>query len=200
MHDDSFIFAIFLVFTGAALFATLALYARQALIVSYIILGMILGPWGLGWVSDANLISSISHIGIMFLLFLLGLDLPLGKLYKLVGETTRVTGISSVIFFVLGVAVAWWFGYTWLEQIIVGAALMFSSTIIGLKLLPTTVLHHRHTGEVIISILLLQDLIAIIILLCLQLYAGQQTGWVGVGLLVISLPILKASIFPFYMS
>lgn len=190
MHDDSFIFAIFLVFTGAALFATLALYARQALIVSYIVLGMMLGPWGLGLVTDPELISSISHIGIMFLLFLLGLDLPLGKLYKLVGETTRVTGISSMLFFVLGVAVAWWFGYAWLEQLIVGAALMFSSTIIGLKLLPTTVLHHRHTGEVIISILLLQDLVAIVILLCLQLYAGEQTGWLAVGLLVVSLPIL----------
>lgn len=190
MHDDSFIFAIFLVFTGAAVFATLALYARQALIVSYIVLGMILGPWGLGLVTDANLISGISHIGIMFLLFLLGLDLPLEKLYKLVGETTRVTGISSVIFFLLGVGVAWLFGYALLEQLIVGAALMFSSTIIGLKLLPTTVLHHRRTGEVIISILLLQDLIAIVILLCLQLYAGEQTGWISVGLLVVSLPVL----------
>lgn len=190
MHNDGFIFAIFLVFTGAALFATLALYARQALIVSYIVLGMILGPWGLGWVDDAELISSISHIGIMFLLFLLGLDLPLGKLFKLVGETTRVTGISSAVFCLLGVAVSWWFGYTLIEQLIVGAALMFSSTIIGLKLLPTTVLHHRHTGEVIISILLLQDLIAIVILLCLQLYAGDHSGWLGIGLLVVSLPVL----------
>ena len=43
---------------------------------------------------------------------------------------------------------------------IIGAAMMFSSTIIGIKLLPTTVLHHQHTGEIMISILLLQDLLA----------------------------------------
>ena len=70
MHGDAFVFAIFLVFTGAAVFATLALFARQALIVSYIVLGMLLGPWGLGLVTDPDMISGISHIGIMFLLFL----------------------------------------------------------------------------------------------------------------------------------
>ena len=47
---------------------------------------------------------------------------------------------------------------------------MFSSTIIGVKLLPTTTLHHAHTGEIVISILLLQDLIAIVTLLLLEGY------------------------------
>ena len=51
-----------------------------------------------------------------------------------------------------------------------GIALMFSSTIIGVKLMPTTSLHHRHTGQMIISVLLIQDLMAIIVLLLLQGY------------------------------
>ena len=67
---------------------------------------------------------------------------------------------------------------------------MFSSTIISLKLLPTTVLHHRHTGEVIISVLLLQDVIAIISLLVLQsLDKGDIPTWEMI-VLALSLPLL----------
>ena len=66
-------FSIFLIFTGAAILATLALYTRQAVIVAYIVLGVILGPWGMGLVDDPELIADISHIGIVFLLYLLGL-------------------------------------------------------------------------------------------------------------------------------
>ena len=65
---------------------------------------------------------------------------------------------------------------------------MFSSTIIGLKLLPTTVLHHRHTGEVIISVLLLQDLIAIAVMLWLGSQADASSTFGDVAMIIISLP------------
>jgi len=55
--------------------ATIALFTRQALLVSYIVLGTLLGPSALGIVNDANLVRELSHIGIIFLLFLMGLDL-----------------------------------------------------------------------------------------------------------------------------
>ena len=64
-------FSIFLIFTSAAIFATVALYARQAMIVAYILLGLLLGPWGVALITDAKLISEISNIGIIFLLYLL---------------------------------------------------------------------------------------------------------------------------------
>ena len=67
---------------------------------------------------------------------------------------------------------------------------MFSSTIIGLKLLPTTVLHHRHTGEVIISVLLLQDLIAIVVLLAFQAVSSESNTLVELAKLVVLLPAL----------
>ena len=69
---------------------------------------------------------------------------------------------SSAIFLGLGCAVARLFGFGVTDALITGAAMMFSSTIIGIKLLPTTVLHHRHIGELMIGLLLLQDLLAII--------------------------------------
>jgi Kef-type K+ transport system membrane component KefB len=67
---------------------------------------------------------------------------------------------------------------------------MFSSTIIGLKLLPTTVLHHKHAGEVIVSILLLQDLIAIIVLVTLKSWGKENTALTDIGFLILRLPLL----------
>lgn len=199
MQQDPFVFTIFLIFTGAAIVATIALYARQALLVAYILLGVLLGPSVFGLVSDPVLIKQISHVGIMFLLFLLGLNLPLAKLIPLIQKTTLITGLSSLLFAFIGVVVGWSFGFNFIECLIIGASLIFSSTIIGLKLLPTTVLHHKRTGEIIISILLIQDLIAIIILLLLQTTAqtaGQGSlPWLEIALRIAALPLLIASAY-----
>ncbi|MGE5240665.1 MAG: cation:proton antiporter [Bacteroidota bacterium] len=187
MPSESPLYVVFLIFTGAAVFATLALYARQALIVSYIVLGVVMGPSALGWVSDAPLIKSVGDIGIMFLLFLLGLNMHPQKLVKLLGSASLVTGISAFIFGAIGALAGFLFGFTALESFIVGGGLMFSSTIVGLKLLPTTILHHRHTGEIMISILLLQDMIAIVLLLLLQAGAGGHALLVNIGSLALAL-------------
>ncbi len=173
IHDHLFI--IFLIFAGAALFSTLALYARQSLLVTYILVGMLLGPSGLGLVADPKLITDMSEVGIIFLLFLLGTNLPPQKLLHLFRQTTVVAGISSLVFTAVGFGLALAFGFSPVESLLIGACMMFSSTIIGLKLLPTTVLHHQHTGEIIISILLLQDLIAILILMLLPAH-GTDSG------------------------
>ncbi|MGI9304317.1 MAG: cation:proton antiporter [Gammaproteobacteria bacterium] len=188
MHSDPIVFTIFLIFTGAALFATVALFARQALPVAYIALGVLIGPSGIGLVEDSDVIRQVADIGIMFLLFLLGLNLLPQKLIKLVQETTLVTGVSSLLFAGTGVGLGLFLGFTWIECLIIGAALMFSSTIIGIKLLPTTVLHHKHTGEIITSILLLQDVIAIVILLALQAHGRGDMKALEFAFVALSLP------------
>ncbi len=193
MEHSDIIQSFFLIFTGSALIATLALYARQALIVGYIVLGLLLGPWGVGWVTDAALLQEISDIGIMFLLFLLGIDLMPEQVLKMFGEAVGVTLASSLAFLGLGYGTALLFGFQGIEAWVIGAAAMFSSTIIGLKLLPTTALHHRQTGRVVISILLIQDLIAIVILLLIQ---GSHTGddpLPAMARNLIALPLLLAA-------
>jgi len=180
----------FLIFTGAAVMATLSLFARQAMIIGYILIGLLLGPWGLGFVNDPELVEGISKIGIMFLLYLLGLDLLPQQLWKMLGEALTVTLLSSVVFLLIGFAVGWLFGYAVLESLLLGVVMMFSSTIIGLKLLPTTTLHHKHTGQIIISILLIQDLIAIVVLLLLQGYGKGGNLFVSVVLQLLNLPLL----------
>ena len=187
-HDIEF--SLFLIFTGAAVLATLTLYARQAVIVAYIVLGVILGPWGLGLVDEPELIADISHIGIVFLLYLLGLDLFPQELWKMLGEAMWVTLLSSLLFFAAGFAIALGFSYPVAEAVLIGSIMMFSSTIIGVKLLPTTALHHRRTGQMIISVLLIQDLIAIVILLMLQGYGKNEKLLVDITMQILTLPLL----------
>lgn len=187
MESHPIFFNIFLIFTGAALVATAALFARQAMIVAYIVLGLVLGPSLLGWVSDATLLQKFSDIGIMFLLFLLGLNLHPQKLIALLREATVVTIVSSLIFAATGTLIAYAFGFNLTESFIIGSTLMFSSTIIGLKLTPTTELHHRHTGEIMISILLLQDFIAIILLIFLQASGGTNSLRLNLAMLIVAL-------------
>lgn len=190
MTEQSIEYSIFLIFTGAAVFATIALYARQAMIVAYIALGLIMGPWGLGFVNDPELISDISNMGIIFLLYLLGLDLLPQQLWQMLREAIVVTLASSVIFCIFGFFTGFVFGYELLQAVLIGAVMMFSSTIIGLKLLPTTILHHRHTGQIIISVLLIQDLIAIVILLLLQGYGKGGNLIADIALQLVCLPML----------
>ena len=191
MEHDPILFSIFLIFSGAAVLATAALFARQSMLVSFILLGMLLGPSGIGLVAEPGLIQQFSHVGVIFLLFLLGLNLHPQKLLRLFRTALWVTLASSLLFATAGFGLALAFGFAFMESVVIATACMFSSTIIGLKLLPTTQLHHQHTGEVIISVLLLQDLIAIVLLLLLQAIGAGAAGlaW-NIGMLALALPLV----------
>ena len=163
--------SFFAIFTGAAALAAIALYTRQPLLVAYIVIGCVFGPHVLALVPDARFLQEIGEIGIIFLLFLVGLDLPPSKLKDMLGESVFTALLSSLAFAAIGFGLMLAFRFTLVEAAITGIACMFSSTILGIKLLPTTVLHHRHTGELVISLLLIQDLIAVIALLVVIMIA-----------------------------
>ena len=168
MEHGSLLFPFFLIFSGAALFSTVALYLKQPLLVAYIFLGIAIGPFGLELISDASLLSDIAEFGIIFLLFLLGLDMQPKSLIATLKKTFLVTIASSLIFVALGVATGLFFKFSLTESLVIGFGMIFSSTIIGIKLLPTTVLHQKHMGELMVGILLMQDFIAIFILVFLD--------------------------------
>jgi len=176
-----------LIFSGAAIIATLALYTRQPLLVAYIALGAIVGPYGMKLITDVEVVSEMSRIGIIFLLFLLGLDMQPKALASVLKKATSVALISSASFALSGYALGYAFGFSHVENLIIGMAMMFSSTIIGIKLLPTTVLHHRHTGEMMVGLLLLQDFIAI---LCLMVLLSGNLGEVDLSQLLMTLVAL----------
>ncbi|WP_010598693.1 cation:proton antiporter domain-containing protein [Rickettsiella massiliensis] len=156
--DHSFVFSTFIIFTGAAVLATIALYTRQSLLVAYILLGVLLGPSGLKLVPNITVARGFGDVGIIFLLFLVGLDLTPQEFYRSLRKTALATLVFSALFTTIGFAVGYFFGFALLESLLIGASLIFSSTIIGLKLLPTMALHHKPIGETMISVLLLQDL------------------------------------------
>ncbi|CEG56939.1 cation:proton antiporter [Legionella fallonii] len=198
MHNGSVFYIIFLIFAGAAFLSTLVLYTKQSLLVAYILLGAILGPWGLQLVPNITMVQQIGDIGIVFLLFLLGLHLQPQNLIHMLKEVTWIAIISSVFFAVIAFLIGRAFGLTVTESWVLGASMMFSSTIIGLKLLPTTILHHQHTGEVMISVLLMQDVIAIIILILIN--GAKQGGALSLNdllLVGIALPALCLFAFAF---
>ncbi|MDX1625423.1 MAG: cation:proton antiporter [Wenzhouxiangellaceae bacterium] len=197
MHSDSIIQAITLIFAGAAAIATFALYARQALPVAYIVLGVIVGPWGLGLVPDIEAVEGMAEIGIVFLLFLLGLNLEPRELLRMLREAVFIVVVTSLAFWLTGFAVALLFGLEPLQAVLIGAAVIFSSTIIGLKLLPTSTLHHQRMGEIVIAVLLLQDIVAITLILVIQGFAGTTDPLTQIAMLLVAAPALAAFAFLF---
>lgn len=188
-YSQSVIHIIFLIFAGAAILSTLALLTRQSLLVAYMAIGAILGPWGLKLLKDSALVKQTGDIGIIFLLFLLGLNLQPQNLLHSLRKMSWITFISSFVFFLIGFLISLSF-FDFKTSILIGITMMFSSTIIGLKLLPTTMLHHQHTGELMVSILLLQDIIAIGVLLFLQGIEAHEFSFNSLGLIIIAFPLL----------
>lgn len=194
MHDEV-LMSFFYIFSFGAIIASLALYSRQPLLVAYIFLGGLLGPYGLELISDVDLITQIGSIGIVFLLFLLGLDMQPQALWRVLKQVTHVTLISSLLFALIGYGVARLFDYSEAQSLIIGSAMMFSSTIIGIKLLPTTALHHRHSGELMIGMLLMQDFLAIAVLLLVMSGDVGSGNFVALSSTIISLPALVGACF-----
>lgn len=195
MTDNSILYTIFLIFTGAAVLATVALFARQSLLIAYIAIGLIAGPHVTGLVADPALVADIANVGIIFLLFLLGLNLEPDDLLSLLREATVVTVLSSFTFALTGFVIARVFGFNTIDSIVIGTAMMFSSTIVGLKLLPTSALHHQRMGEIIVSILLLQDIMAVVALLLLEELGHQGSAMLEVAGMLILLPTIVGAAY-----
>jgi Kef-type K+ transport system membrane component KefB len=188
--DSGITFTFAAIFLGAAVLSSLALYARQPIIIAYIALGVALGPYGAGLVSDTDLVSGAGHVGIILLLFLLGLDMKPSALWNSLRQSTLVAVLSTLIFGVAGYAFSRLFSFSHLDSILIGTALVFSSTIIGIKLLPTTVLHHKHLGELMIALLLFQDVIAIVVLVVMESLGGGEYAARDLLMPLITLPLL----------
>jgi len=170
---------------------------KQPLIIGYIISGIILGPFFLNFISGNQTINFFSEIGVALLLFIVGLHLS-PKVIKEVGKISLITGIGQIVFtsiggFLIGIV----FGFSWLVSLYISIALTFSSTIIIMKLLSDKEALEKLYGKISIGFLLVQDLVAIIILIVISSLstAGNPgnillfTSLKGLGIIVILAPI-----------
>ncbi len=156
----------------AAIFAFLARILKQPLIPAYVIAGIVLGPLVLGVIQDVELIKMLSELGIIFLLFIVGVEIKLEKLKK-VGWAAGIGGLFQVgMTFLCGYFVASLLGFNTLNSIYAGLIVAFSSTMIVIKLLADEEEISTLHGRLIIGILFVQDILVIIALALL----GMETS------------------------
>ena len=152
------LFELAVIMVGAAVLGTLFLFLRQPIVIAYIAIGFALGPGGLGLIKETTHLEQIAHVGVILLLFLIGLNLQPQKLLAIFQKTALLTISTSLLFALVATTFALLLQFSLSASLLIGAAMMFSSTVVGLKLVPTTTLHHKRTGEVMTGVLLLQDL------------------------------------------
>ncbi|MEB2284088.1 MAG: potassium transporter [Polyangiaceae bacterium UTPRO1] len=172
MHEaHEFLRSLTVVLAVAAITTVVFQRLRQPVVLGYIVAGLIVGPHvPLPLVADRATVQALSELGVILLMFSLGLEFSLGKLAR-VAPTAGFTavlqaGLMAWLGFLVGRAFAW----TVLESIFIGAAIAISSTTIVAK-----VFDERNIGgrqrELVVGILLIQDLIAIIFMAALTALA-----------------------------
>lgn len=163
---------------------------KQPLLIAYILTGIIAGPVFFNLLPQPHQYEIFSHIGVAFLLFIVGLQLN-PKLIKEVGTISLVTGLGQIIFTSLfGLLINRLLGFAWIPSILLAVALAFSSTIIIVKLLSDTKGLEQLYGKISLGFLLVQDFVAVLMLMIVGTFSGgvQQTTSsiiqiVGIGVL-----------------
>ena len=160
---------ILLIVLGVSFIARLL---KQPLIIGYIISGIIVGPLMLNLIPNTETLQTFSEFGVAFLLFIVGIHLS-PKVIKEVGKISLITGIGQVVFTsVIGYFIGIWLGFSPVTSAYIAVALTFSSTIIIMKLLSDKDSLDRLFGKISIGFLLVQDLIAIIILIVVSSFSN----------------------------
>ncbi len=176
--EELFIQLAVILFT-AFVFSYIAKSLKQPIIIGYIVAGIvvsIISPFILGFGDSTELIEVLSHLGIAFLLFIVGLHLN-PKVIKEIGTASLIVGLGQIIItFGLGFAISFKvLGYALIPSVYVGIALAFSSTIIIMKLLSDKQQLDSLYGKISIGVLIIQDLVAMGVLMFMSGISGDAT-------------------------
>jgi len=199
------------VIVASAALAVAANYLRQPLIVAYLAAGVLFGPHSpvppLRLISQVEFVRGTGGLGLVLLLFLLGLVLHPGRLLQIFRQASLVTLCSATTFFLVGVGVALGASYvaprmydlSFGQSLFIGCTTAFSSTLLVVKLLPTRRLHESAVGTLAIGVLIVEDILAIVILVvmaALSFAGAPATGLglverllLGVGMLAAAFPV-----------
>ncbi|MEM4326178.1 MAG: cation:proton antiporter, partial [Candidatus Pacearchaeota archaeon] len=176
---------------------------KQPLIIGYIISGIILGPLVLGFLPGVEVISVFSEFGVAFLLFVIGLYLS-PKVIKEVGRISLITGLGQILFtaffaYIISIIL----GFDKITSLYIAVALTFSSTIIILKLLSDKGDIDNLYGKISIGFLLVQDLVAIMVLIFISSFTSFENFIISMtstfikgGILTLLLILISTTLLP----
>ena len=172
----------------AAVVGAISLRLRQPLIVAFIVVGILVGPSALGWVSANDEIDLLAQLGIALLLFVVGLKLDL-HIIRTMGPVALATGMGQVFFTsVVGYLIAIMLGMDAVTALYVAVALTFSSTIIIVKLLSDKREVDALHGRIAIGFLIVQDIVVVLVMIGLnalgETTGASSLGWEAVEVLV----------------
>lgn len=175
---------IFLQLGIIVIIATLAAFLLRALkqpqLIAYVLVGILIAPV-FGIVTDISMIESMSIIGIAFLLFIVGIEIDLKKLQDVAWVSMLGGSIGIILIFTLGYLAALLLGFIGLEAGYIGLMLIFSSTMVVLKLLSDKRELNTLHGRIIVGILLLEDFIAIFVISILSSLNGITASLIGLA-------------------
>ncbi|MBS3902995.1 MAG: cation:proton antiporter [Anaplasmataceae bacterium] len=191
----------------AATLGAFAYVTRQPIFLAYLGTGVVIGGLNLFHLGEREIFEIFSTLGIMFLLFLIGLEINYSSL-RHVGKTSLIIGCGQILFttFFGFMIASWGFGYQFIPALYIAVALTFSSTVIIVKLLSEKKDLNSLYGRISVGFFLVQDFVAMIILIVLAGVTGTGgsdsllnnvvlTLVKGVGLFAITL-LLGLTIFP----
>lgn len=164
---NSLFLEIAAVMMTAGLLSLVAYRLRQPLIIAYIATGILVGPGMWNFAQSVDVFATMSSIGIAFLLFIVGLNLNWRNIHD-VGRVALVAGVAQVVVTsIIGTSITMALGFSFMTSIFLGVAFSFSSTIIIVKLLTDKEDLDRLYGRIAVGMLIVQDIIAMVILLVL---------------------------------
>lgn len=159
---------------------------KQPHVVGYLITGIILGPHVIGLINEQSLIERLGAMGVVFLLFFVGMEISPKKLLS----TWRITVIGTTIQILISIATVWLLGKWWLDwplsrSILLGFVISLSSTAVVLKILQDNNELETDTGQNVLGVLLFQDMAIIPMLIVIGLMSGSEPDGQQVVLQVI---------------
>lgn len=189
MEGQTLLTAGVIYLVAAVLIVPVAARLGIGAVLGYLVAGIAIGPWGLGFISDVDEILHFSELGVVFLMFIIGLELNPAKLWALRRSIFGV-GAAQVIFSaaILG-GLLWLTDFSWQVAVIGGIGLAMSSTAMALQLMMDKGMNRSEAGQLGFSVLLFQDIAVIPALALIPLLAGTDSGhidWMKVGMKVLA--------------
>lgn len=177
MHAISFIQDLAVIMLVAGVVTILFHRFKQPVVLGYIVAGFIIGPHTppFGLIHDEDTIKTLAELGVIFLMFCLGLEFSLRKLFK-VGATAFIAAFLEIVLMIwIGYEIGRWFDWSTMDSLFLGAILAISSTTIIVKALNDLKMKDQRFAQLIFGVLIVEDILGIGIIALLSSIAVSGT-------------------------